>query len=152
MKSSHSNQNYKVAMGLLAVFGLPLLAAILLYSFHEHFNFTTRNTGILISPPVQAATLGLEDKKGAGIWQLVYIQPDECDEACQQFSETLTNIHTALGKDRNRVITRIGQKLKPGVYVIDPKGWVLMHYPYPIQNNKGILQDIRILLRNSHVG
>jgi hypothetical protein len=38
------------------------------------------------------------------------------------------------------------------VLLIDPRGFIILFYPLPMQNPKGLLEDVRRLLRYSHVG
>lgn len=41
---------------------------------------------------------------------------------------------------------------KNRVLLIDPLGFLMMHYAFPIQKPKGLLEDLRRLLKFSHVG
>ncbi len=149
--------------GLLIVFTGPLVFATLLFAFNNHFKFNSVCTGKLITPPIASQALPFHKPSLLGKWQMVYVKPTDCKQSCEEPLIMLNTIHTALGKERERVTTRHIQSLdvtdinnpihleKGGLFVIDPTGWVILHYP-SLSNPKGILSDVRRLLRLSHVG
>ena len=98
--------------------------------------------------------------------QLIYMAPQNDHDT--DVIPMLNQLHKALGKDKHRVAYQIIATkgalkqhpsakevfnlvlLAPGeIALIDPRGWLMMHYPAnpdPI----GMLKDIRRLLRYSH--
>jgi cytochrome oxidase Cu insertion factor (SCO1/SenC/PrrC family) len=150
------------AYGLAVVFCAPLLMAITLYVARDYFSFHHVCTGALYTPPIHSQTLPFYNKNNLGKWQMIYLRPLTCDADCQQLENTLAAVYTALGKERDRVISRqviitppIVTSLKAaeqgGTLIVDPQGWLVVHYP-PHAEPKGILKDLKRLLRLSHVG
>jgi len=161
-QTNRKNRKPWTAWGLILVFCTPLLAATLLYGFRHYFTFDHLCTGQLYTPPIHINSLSFFDKTYLGKWQMIYIRPIECDTTCQDLQNTLAAIYTSLGKERERVIPRdifitpeITKSLEAanqgGMLIIDPQGWLVVHYP-PHSDPKGILKDFRRLLRLSHVG
>lgn len=145
---------------MMLLFIVPLLAAILLFRFHDRIPFKYTHTGQLISPPISSKALDLPlvaDQK-MGKWQLVYLAPKQCGASCNKRLEMLNRIHQALGKDQHRVCLHnipFTDKFSPigtenAVLIIDPQGLVMMVYPATPLAPKGVLQDLRRLLRFSH--
>lgn len=148
--------------GLLIVFCTPLLAAHVLYHYRELFSFKHICTGILFNPPIDSKTLPFYDEQYLGKWQLIDVRPAECDDACQRLRDTTEAIYTSLGKERDRVTSRqlsISPESKHifeplhaqagGVMIIDPQGWLVVHYT-PDVEPKSILKNFKRLLRLSH--
>jgi len=155
--SSTTKQNKLSAYILIIVFVGPLIVAYVLFALRNTLHFKTIQTGTLISPPVASATLSFFDPKYLGKWQIVYLSPAVCDMDCQTFKTSLEKIHFALGKERHRVKNRSfsGTSTTPfktgDILMIDPQGWLIMQYP-PSADLKGLLRDVRQLLRLSHAG
>jgi cytochrome oxidase Cu insertion factor (SCO1/SenC/PrrC family) len=149
-----------IALWMILIFTLPILVAHLLYTFRHTLAIKTAHHGELVSPALDSKTLGCADYSGK--WQLIYIRPQHCDFHCEQQFQLLKNVHIALGKDQERVVSYSlsppqASQLTPlwqehTIWVIDPQGWFIMQYPSPAKNAKGILEDMRRLLRFSHVG
>lgn len=156
---------------MVLLFIVPFLLASMLYGFRHSLTFKIRPKGILLDPPVLATSLPfLTDLElEPGKWQLIYIAPKICNAECNQQLKVLKNIHISLGKDQDRLIlkklnhstlskhnisSRSSFSRANSVVIIDPKGWVMMHYPNTILNQspKGILEDLRRLLKYSHTG
>jgi hypothetical protein len=142
---------------LVFLFALPIVAAQGLYFFRDHVSFNTVETGTLLSPPLATKTLSFFDPKTTGKWQLVYVQPSACGTHCQNTLTDLKRIQAALGKESHRVLCRtiLNTELPsftPGTLaVIDPQGWLILHYP---SSNRpmGIIKDLQRLLKFSHAG
>lgn len=155
------NKPYRswTAYGLLVVFCIPFLAAGGLYTFRHYFTFGQVCAGHLYTPPVDAQTLDFYQKTDLGKWQLIFLSPAECGTVCQTRKQNLEAIHISLGKERSRVERRVLplphttllSLEQGGMIIIDPKGWLVIHYPMD-SNPKGILKDLRLLLRLSRVG
>jgi hypothetical protein len=157
--SSHK----KIAYLLMFVFIGPLVGAQLLYIFRNHFTFATLEHGILILPPIPAQNLPAFEKAFLGKWQLIYLKPQPCDLHCQNTRAPLSQIHRALGKEKNRVEYRSIAfehfsspkqtfSLQAGDCVlVDPAGWLVMQYS-PETDPRNIVKDLRRLLSLSHAG
>lgn len=111
-------------------------------------------------------------------WRLVYLCSAKDSKVCLANQDLLQRMYAALGKESIRV-SLIYPNLKTNemlqspetnkthksndklphklpmdnqVLLIDPRGFLILYYPLPLQNPKGMLEDIRRLLRYSHVG
>jgi hypothetical protein len=141
---------------------LPMvLAGLLYYSPAIHW-LTTKTNGILLRQPISVDALNvfsLEERALASQrWQLWYVVDKSCDKQCQLSLERLQNAQKALGKDRHRVILRTIEPqatlpfLRPGtVAIVDPLNWLMLYYE-PDMPYKGMLSDLRRLLKYSHIG
>lgn len=152
---------------LLLVFVGPWITAQIIYAKRDQLAFKTIETGILLSPPIQAQSLPFYDSSWLGKWQIVYMNTENTDATNNNVSykaivPMLNQLHAALGKEKYRVAYQIisaqyassqnASVLAPGeIAIIDPRGWLIMHYP-PNPDPIGILKDIRKLLRYSHGG
>ena len=160
MKNCHlkTKQNKFVTFWLIVVFVLPVVGAHLLYLARNQFTFKTTQAGLLLSPPIKANSFPFFSDKFLGKWQLVYFNTSACDANCQNALSHLAKIHLALGKEKTHVEYRhiaLSQKISPlaegEIAIIDPQGWIIMHYPAHF-DLKGVLRDLRQLLRHTHVG
>lgn len=161
--NSSTQKPYGITLLLLVlVFGLPLLGAHLLYAYRDKISFKTIEAGKLLSPPIDTKALPIFDHSFLGKWQLIYVSPTPCDANCQKVISGLNQIHLALGKEKNRVILHnllvkdpkekiAGTLLQGDIAIIDPEGWLIMQYSSS-GDPKGILRDLRQLLRLSHGG
>jgi cytochrome oxidase Cu insertion factor (SCO1/SenC/PrrC family) len=147
------------SLGLCVVFLAPMVSAALLYVYRDNININTRRSGELLTPPLESQQLELNVTKFLGKWQLVYLSPASCNSECEIQTKFLDNVRIALGKDKTRVVSRRIEKPKGdlpfkegSVLIIDPKGWLVLHYTPELFNPKGILEDLRRLLRFSYVG
>ncbi len=110
------------------------------------------------------------------LWRMLLVRPDCVDDLCQLQLAKLNSIHEATGKDFKRVgsllITTsldIDQKLienfnyfnwlilpqsdllTNGIYIMDPNGYIILHYLLDAPA-KDMLEDLRHLLRASQIG
>lgn len=163
-------------IALVLVLLSPMLFSSLLYIYRDQVSLKTSNRGHLIEPPVTLDSLGLSNVGFEKKWQIFYVSPKKCDQQCVAQKDLLQRIHMALGKDQSRVLLRseykeffsrassfkssfasIKEYLKDGaVWIVDPKGSFILHYTSDFlsahpQKAKGILEDLRRLLRLSHV-
>jgi hypothetical protein len=86
---------------LMLIFIVPALMSWLLFRYHDNFQFKTTNLGTLVRPAVVENDLAIAtpaDQK----WQIVYA-PRVCDDAASKKMFVLHQLHTALGKDQDRV-------------------------------------------------
>lgn len=96
-------------------------------------------------------------------WSLLLTTPGECKSRCDEWIGTLENIHTALGKDRPRVLVeRIipdstlmqpqeFEGLGTAVWIVDPLGNLVLKYSLN-EEPKIVLRDLRKLLKVSRLG
>ncbi len=146
------------ASALILVFAGPPILANFLYQQREHFQFKTMNTGELQTEAKSIEAYGLSNEQFQGHWQLLYIAPTSCDAACQKQKELLRNIQISLGKDQHRLLLRsvpidLSTTLTANsAWIVDPQGFMIMYYSQDIleQHPKGLLEDIRRLVRFSH--
>lgn len=147
-------------LALCLMFAAPIVAGFVTYFYKDNLNFNINPRGQLISPPLPSETLGLKDETIQGQWQLVFYLPEGCSEQAQEKKQVLNNLIKALGKDQTRVKARTVSSLQDAeqlfepeeVLIVDPKGWVIMRYRPSKFNAKGMLEDLKRLLRFSHVG
>lgn len=163
---------------LIILFLIPFILAPLLFLFKEDLPIKVKHTGQLLTPPIAIETLPFlraeikkeeEDKSvQSGKWQLIYLCSTKTSKACEAHYDLLQRIHLALGKESIRVSllypeqantnTTLPRELTKDfsannqVLLIDPRGFLILYYPLPLENPKGMLEDIRRLLRYSHVG
>jgi len=142
---------------MILVFLGPIVVAHLLYYFRHHIHFPSMLSGELLNPPLSIQSL-LPEFKLNGKWQLITIQPETCNKHCEEQFNLLNNIHQALGKDKYKLERKtmmpheVSKTLRQkSFFIVDPKGWVILSYTLPF-NPKGVLEDIRRLLRFSHAG
>lgn len=111
-------------------------------------------------------------------WWLVIVADGDCIDVCAVASERLRALHILLNKDAERL--RRGVVLRgaaadgafavlrshdpplvrlrgdfpgmtQGIYLIDPLGNVVLHYPYE-QAGKPVLEDVKKLMKVSQIG
>ncbi|QUJ67333.1 cytochrome oxidase [Photobacterium sp. GJ3] len=86
---------------LLLVFILPVLLAKLVLDRHWYQGGVT-NRGQLLEEPVVSDWLG-----NRGLWQLVYLLPEQCDSRCQGALFNLRQVPVAMGAEQERVASLI---------------------------------------------
>ena len=141
----------------------------------------TTNRGELLDPIVSVADLKIAAADGkasmvSGQWWLVVVESDGCPQECQSAVHQLHQLHILLGRDASRVrrsLVAVGDApldesvrknypelvlfnapagaLRPGVYVVDPLGNVVLRYDYR-DADKPVLEDMKQLLKVSHIG
>jgi cytochrome oxidase Cu insertion factor (SCO1/SenC/PrrC family) len=167
---------------LFAITLVPLFGAYWLYeSFRAAKPWGTTNRGELLDPIVSVADLKMSAVDGktsmiSGRWWLVVVESDGCPSDCQTAVHQLHQLHILLGRDATRVrraLVAVGaapldesvprnypelvlfnapaDALRPGVYIVDPLGNVVLRYEYA-NADKAVLEDIRQLLKVSHIG
>jgi hypothetical protein len=106
---------------------------------------------------------------------LVTVSNDGCSAECQGAVHQLRQLHILLGRDASRVKRSLVElsatpvdaslsqypelarfsgdapALRPGVYVVDPLGNLVLRYEYG-DAGKPVLQDLRQLLKVSQIG
>ncbi|MCZ0739851.1 cytochrome oxidase biogenesis cluster protein [Vibrio diabolicus] len=166
-------------IALVCMFALPAVIAKVILTQGWYQSGVT-NRGVLVEPYTTLELLGQESPLEEHRWQLAYVLPNECTEQCRQQLYLLQQSHVALGKYQERVVLVLWQtelsgtvdvsmttmqmnqsvtaKVKPGqMLIVDPLGQLVMSYsPKPNEDlvsfNKGMLADLRKLLKLSRVG
>ncbi len=153
VSSARSRRPYWPLIGLLMIFLIPLVAASILLNYSDLHALPKKNYGVLIEPP---QTLQLYDSTTQNQWQLIYVQPTECSTPCQATKQTLANLHTALGAEKDRVLIvhanqqKLNIAVSPdSILVVNPQNMYIMNYP-PGSALGGVLKDLRRLLKYSH--
>jgi hypothetical protein len=140
----------------------------------------TTNNGTFVTPPMTIADLGIRDEHGTpmitgGTWWLWVVPKGPCETACQDALHQLRQLHVLLHRDAGRVrralISEAGgadaalselypqleflsgdiADLAQGIYVVDPIGNLVLHYPLE-DAGKPVLEDLKRLLRVSQIG
>lgn len=101
---------YTILLTILLITAFPVVGAWYLYHYASVVGGQT-NRGQLISPPVPVASFGITNQLGAELgaadwgdkWWLVFVEPKQCDKACQDNLYKIRQIQTALGKNSDRV-------------------------------------------------
>lgn len=165
-----------VLVGLGSVGG-----AWLLYYLAVHGGlWGTTNHGRFVEPPLTVAELDLQSAAGApfatdGKWWLWVVTDRECDDACQHALHQLRQLHVLLNREAPRVrralVTRDGAAdpallerypqlevlsgnlagLEVGLYIVDPIGNLVLHYPMS-DAGEPVLDDLERLLKASQIG
>ena len=92
-----------IPLFLIAIFILPMIFSGVLFYYYDYFSLNTTNHGILLNPPIQVGnTFGDAQKK----WQIIYIAEENCREACEKVSHSLSQVQKALGKESYRVVVK----------------------------------------------
>jgi cytochrome oxidase Cu insertion factor (SCO1/SenC/PrrC family) len=112
-----------------------------------------------------------------GVWWLWVVTSGPCEAACNDAITQLRQLQVLLAKDAIRVrrglvtpvvdprITTFQAEfpkleyltgdavvlLEPGVYIVDPRGFLVLRYTYE-QAGKPVLQDLKRLLKVSQIG
>jgi cytochrome oxidase Cu insertion factor (SCO1/SenC/PrrC family) len=174
-------RNRILLVGLFAIAIVPLLGAFWLYESARNAKpWGTTNRGELLDPIVSVEGLHLTSADGAssmlnsGQWWLVTVSNDGCGAECQHAVHQLRQLHVLLGRDASRVkrsLVELGpapvdaslsqypelarfsgeSTLRPGVYIVDPLGNIVLRYDYG-DADKPVLQDLKQLLKVSHIG
>jgi cytochrome oxidase Cu insertion factor (SCO1/SenC/PrrC family) len=154
-------------------------AYALFYAAREGGIWGTTNHGTFVDPPLSMAELRLTDADGrvlteGGTWWLWVVAPAGCAQACESAVQQLRQLHVLLNKDAPRVrrallappgtaaavmagfpkLIRLTGDLAPleqGVYIVDPIGNLVLHYPYR-DAGPPVLDDLRRLLKLSQIG
>jgi hypothetical protein len=141
----------------------------------------TTNKGTFVEPPLTVADLGVRDGSGAlqtgdGTWWLWVVPQGPCEADCLHALHQLRQLHILLHRDANRVhrgllvadpatvnpdlaqeypqlafLSGKVDALARGIYVIDPIGNLVLHYPLE-DAGRPVLDDLKRLLRVSRIG
>jgi hypothetical protein len=140
----------------------------------------TTNKGTFVDPPVHISDLELVDANGiapsgAETWWLWVVREEPCNVACLDAMHQLRQLHILLHREADRVrralvtpgpvdpgeldelypdlafLTGRVEGLAPGIYIVDPLGNLVLHYPLEAAG-KPVLEDLKRLLKVSQIG
>ncbi len=173
-------KNRRMLLTMFAIAFLTLGGSyVLFYVARDGGVWGTTNQGSFVDPPVSVAELGITDPEGrtlteGGTWWLWVVTERECLDACASAVHQLRQLHILLNKDADRVrralVTGAGVEpglldeypalihltgtlpaLSEGVYIVDPIGNLVLHYPFE-DAGKPVLTDLKKLLKLSQIG
>lgn len=138
----------------------------------------TTNQGTFVEPPTTVADLGIRDTAGGtpeqGVWWLWVAADGDCAAACRDALERMRQVHALLNRDAPRVRRALVNggadaaeiagdfprlallsgnlaDLASGIYVVDPLGNLVFHYPLTDAGDP-VLDDLKRLLKVSQIG
>jgi len=173
-------RNRRMLLTMFAIAFFTLGASYLLFlSARDGGVWGTTNQGVFVDPPLTLATLGLRGTDGeliteGGSWWLWVVSDADCIGECATAVHQLRQLHILLNKDQDRVqrglVTMPGlspvvldeypgvehftgdlSALTEGVYIVDPIGNLVLHYPLT-DAGKPVLTDLKKLLKLSQIG
>lgn len=154
---------------------------LLFYTSRTGDIWGTTNNGTFVTPALAVADLGIRDGQGrllqeGGSWWLWVVPEGECASACDTALHQLRAAHALLNKDAPRVrralvrpagkaadegivgsypkleqLSGEVRRLTPGIYIVDPIGNLVLHYPLS-DAGKAVLDDLKKLLKVSQIG
>lgn len=181
MNTTNVAKNKTIMMLFVATFIAPIVAAALLLNTGWYRNMGTANRGALIQPPVainELVSAQSNDRSPSHTWKILFIQPQQCDIACENSLFVLEQLIPALGPDKKRVEKwvlhpaerqSINERLQHALntplpseaahlYLVDPDGFIFMHYPahstreQAIKEGLDIVKDLKHALKLSRIG
>ncbi|MFC5079413.1 hypothetical protein VTH8203_01375 [Vibrio thalassae] len=168
-------------LALIVFFALPFIVAKTILSNNWYESGVT-NHGQLVEPRVTFESLGIVNPLQRDSWQLGFVLPAKCDDACLNRLYVMGQTYLALGKYKERVTPVVyiqsgyalpklpdsvavvtvndgfSDIVPPQGYVItDTLGQVVMVFEpttkeQQVAHSKGLLSDLRKLLKLSRVG
>ena len=134
---------------------IPVAASLVMYFGQIGVPKGRTHHGQLVEVGTAASDVGLPAPGEPATWQVILASGPNCG-ACQSFSAGIRNFHTAIGRERERVIVlelnaSVLSRQEPSIWVIDPLGNVVLRFE-PSVNPTLILKDLKKLLKLSKVG
>lgn len=136
--------------GLLIVFFLPLVLAIVIYATRSHWSLESDPHGELLDPPLRITS---DYHASMRLWRVLYVTPQCLHDECELQQAKIASVREATGKDFNRVdaVFTLSTEIPAGLYIMDPDGYIILKYPLDAPGAE-ILQDLRHLLKVSQIG
>ncbi len=112
MQTNNKNYHkYWILLALAILFLGPVIAALSFYESGNNWIPSRINYGKLIQPLINIQQLKisqtdgepLKNKQLLGKWSMLYVEPAQCQQNCEQVLYKMQQIRLALGKDINRV-------------------------------------------------
>jgi len=134
----------------------------------------TTNNGAFVDPPINTEELGWQVEGDTRHWWL-WVVSEDCQQACQDTVKNMQALQILLNREMDRVrrgytggkpgaldwmsnfprLARVTVQdvnaIEAGVYIVDPNGNLVLRYAMD-SNPKLILQDLKKLLKVSHIG
>ena len=181
MKTDQQSNGRRQLLVILGIAFLTLGGSYgLFYLASIQGGWGTTNHGEFVAPYTTIEDVGwrLSDPTQARNWWLWVIADTTCEAVCQQKVKDLRALHILLTKEAGRVrrgvsslnasilefpeaypkleridldLSRARQRLREGVYVVDPNGNFVFRYGLDV-NPKDILEDLKKLLKVSQIG
>ena len=155
-------------------------AYLLFYLTREGELWGTSNKGTFVDPPMHFADLAVQSPDAepfgtGGTWWLWVVPQGPCEATCQRALHQVRQVHVLLNRDASRVRRALVTApeavdavlldryprlevlsgnladLQKGVYVIDPIGNLVLHYPLS-DAGEPLLDDLKRLLKVSQIG
>ena len=95
-----TKSNKRLIVIFIAVFTLPVILAKLALEFNW-FTQAATNRGELLEPALDMSSLLTSPSPQK--WKMLYVLPSQCDLSCDNAIYSLTQLHSALGKEQDRV-------------------------------------------------
>lgn len=102
-KVNANKKNRRSFILMIAIFVLPIVLAKFALE-GEWLDTGVTNKGTLLSNELTLDDLGLEKAMFTQHWLIMYNLPKNCDDNCLKTLAVVQNTHTALGKDKPRVL------------------------------------------------
>ena len=89
-------------IGIFALFMGPVILVMLMRSpWWQYQPASLKNNGYLVQPPVALALQQSDQLRGR--WTVLYVPERPCGKACQDHAAALRQIHTAAGRNRDKL-------------------------------------------------
>lgn len=165
-------------IGIMMIGFLTLGGSYLMFYLAQNSDgWGTTNNGTFVQPEITTTQLDWQVEGNTRRWWLWVVSPD-CTADCQQTVQHMQALHILLNREMDRVrrgftdldletqtraswmapfpelaLVDIGDAtlLNEGVYIVDPNGNLVFHYTMDT-NPKLVLQDLKKLLKVSHIG
>jgi hypothetical protein len=180
MKSSRRTDPRLQLLVIVSVSVVSLTGAWLLFQqARDGALWGTTNHGTFVDPPLTVADLGITVDDGripfdAANWWIWVVPQGPCEDDCQQALHQLRQLHVLLNRDAARVrrglLSSDGaasqlaaqyprlqllsgnlSELERGIYIVDPLGNLVFHYPMS-DAGEPVLNDLKRLLKVSQIG
>lgn len=136
--------------GIIIVFFLPLVLAIIVYITRDHWALDSKQHGELLSPPLHISS-GYDASQR--LWRVLYVTPKCLGDDCELQQAKIASVRDATGKDYDRAdaVFVVSSEIPEGLYIMDPDGNIILKYSLETPGAY-ILQDFRHLLKVSQIG
>lgn len=105
MSPEQVKRNRWKLIGIFAVAGLPVIAAMMMYFGQLGIPSGSTVKGNLVNPSVPYDLLGgtNTDSSGKSKWRMFVTGRGECETACMDLLHTIRQVHISMGREMNRV-------------------------------------------------
>lgn len=112
MQANNKNYvKYWILLALAILFLGPVITALSFYESGNKWISSRVNYGTLIQPPINIQELKvgktdgepIKNKQLLGKWLMLYVEPAQCQQNCDNVLYKMQQVRLALGKDRERV-------------------------------------------------